>query len=60
MMLEIHALALDRHKNEAGLNLLMRSQLSPSLNYWITYKQMIKKTLHRIASTQTDHIRSHK
>jgi hypothetical protein len=61
-MLEIHVLAWDRHYNVAELYMLLGS-LDP-LDNWISYKQiytyiyiniykqMIKKNMHRFASTQ--------
>jgi hypothetical protein len=47
MALEIQVLALDRHKNVAGLNRLMGSEPSPSDN-WITNDNTdINKQMHR-------------
>jgi len=61
MTLEIQVFAWDRHKNGAGLNRLMGSQLSP-LDNWIaydhTYINKRQKNLHRFASTHKEHILS--
>jgi len=65
MTLEIQIPACDRNKNEAGLNLLnwiatlsLLIIRSPTAIYIYIYK-MIKKTLHRLTSTQKDHTLLH-
>jgi len=56
MTLEIQILAWDRYKHVTGLNRLMGPLLISNDNTYI--KKRLKKTLHRLASTQKDHILS--